>query len=49
MGPRPPPTAAVSNIVAAHYLSQAYRVGQRIQVGDHEGRIVEIAPTLVEE
>ena len=38
---------AVSNIVATHYLAQSYQVGQRIRVGEHEGRIVEIAPTAV--
>jgi len=38
---------AVSNIVATHYLAQSYHVGQRIRVGEHEGRIAEIAPTAV--
>ena len=38
---------AVSNIVATHYLAQTYEIGQRIRLGDHEGRIVEIAPTAV--
>lgn len=38
---------AVSNIVATHYLAQSYQVGQRVRVGEHEGRIVEIAPTAV--
>ena len=37
----------VSNIVATHYLAQTYRVGQRVRVGDHEGRIAEMLPTAV--
>lgn len=37
----------VSNIVATHYLAQTYQPGQRIRVGDDEGRIAEIAPIAV--
>lgn len=37
----------VSNIVASHYLTQAYQVGENIRVGDIEGRIEEIQPTCV--
>lgn len=29
------------NIIAVHYLSKAYRVGQTVRIGDVEGRIVE--------
>jgi len=32
---------AVSNILALHYLTQAYKLGQRIRVGDIEGEIVD--------
>jgi len=32
----------VSNLLAAHYLLQNYKVGQRVRVGDTEGRIMEI-------
>ncbi len=37
----------VSNIIASHYMNQAYRVGQRIRVGDVEGRIDEIQPAYL--
>lgn len=37
----------VSNLVAAHYLSRAYRVGQRVRIGEHEGRIADIQSTAV--
>ncbi len=33
--------ATVSNILALHYLTQTYKVGQRIRVGELEGEIVE--------
>jgi small-conductance mechanosensitive channel len=38
---------AVSNIIACHYLSKAYRIGQRVRIAGLEGRIVEIAPMAV--
>lgn len=38
---------AVSNIIASHYVSQAYRVGQTVRIGDVEGKIVETTPTAV--
>lgn len=38
---------AVRNILASHYLSKFYRVGQRIRIGDVEGRILEIRATNV--
>ena len=38
---------AVSNIIATHYLARTYEVGQRVRVGEHEGRIAEISPTAV--
>ncbi len=37
----------VSNIIASHYMNQAYRVGQRIRVGDVEGRIDDIQPAYI--
>ena len=38
---------AVSNIIASHYVGQAYRVGQTVRVAGVEGRIVETTPTAV--
>ena len=38
---------AVSNIIAAHYLRQIYRVGQTVRIHDIYGRIAEITPTSV--
>jgi small-conductance mechanosensitive channel len=37
----------VSNIIAAHYLRQIYRVGQTVRIRDIYGRIAEITPTSV--
>ena len=37
----------VGNILASHYLSQNYRVGQTIKVRDVTGRIVDIKPSGV--
>jgi small-conductance mechanosensitive channel len=34
----------VSNLIAAHYLQRTYRVNQRVRIGEHEGRIVELRP-----
>lgn len=38
---------AVSNIIASHYVSQAYRVGQTVRVAGVEGKILETTPTAV--
>jgi small-conductance mechanosensitive channel len=38
---------AVSNIIAAHYVAQTYRVGQTVRVGAVQGRILAIGPTAV--
>jgi small-conductance mechanosensitive channel len=38
---------AVSNIVAAHYLRQIYRIGHTVKIGDVHGQIVEITATAV--
>ena len=35
------------NIIAAHYVRQSYRVGQRVAVGSFEGEILEIARSAV--
>lgn len=43
LGARP----TVSNLIASHYLQRTYRVNQRIRIGHHEGRIVELTPTGV--
>ncbi len=38
---------AVSNIIASHYVTQAYRAGQIVRVAGVEGRIIETTPTAV--
>ena len=38
---------SLGNIIAAHYLRQVYRQGQRVRVGAIEGEILEITPTAV--
>jgi len=35
----------VANLIGAHYLRQAFRVGQRVRVAGFEGRIVEVSAT----
>ena len=35
------------NVIAAHYVQQAYRVGDTVQIGTTTGRIVEITQTAV--
>ncbi|MGH8709334.1 MAG: mechanosensitive ion channel family protein [Burkholderiales bacterium] len=35
----------VANLIGAHYLRQAFQVGQRVRVAGFEGRIVEVTPT----
>ena len=37
----------VANILASHYAQKAYRVGQVVRIGEHEGAIVEISRTTV--
>ena len=32
---------AVANLIASHYLVRVYRPGQRVRIGEIEGRIVE--------
>lgn len=39
--------AAVSNVLGAYYLSQTYRVGHKVRVGNIEGRIVRTTSTAV--
>lgn len=36
-----------SNVIAAHYVMQAYRVGDTVQIGSTTGRIIEITQTAV--
>lgn len=38
---------AMSNIIASYYVSQTYRVGQKIRVGGIDGEIVQTTPTAV--
>ena len=35
----------VANLIAAHHLREAFAVGQRLRVGEHEGRLLEITAT----
>jgi small-conductance mechanosensitive channel len=35
----------VSNLIGAHHLRQAFRVGERVRVAGFEGRIVDVTPT----
>ena len=35
----------VANLIGAHYLRQAFEVGQRVRVAGHEGRILELHAT----
>lgn len=35
----------VANLIGAHYLGQSLRVGQRVRVGAHEGRVVDLTAT----
>jgi len=37
----------VANLIGAHYLRQAFAVGQTIRAGDHQGRILDITATSV--
>lgn len=38
---------AVGNIIASHYVAQAYQVGQVVRIAGIEGRIMETTPTAV--
>jgi Mechanosensitive ion channel, conserved TM helix len=35
----------VSNLIGAHYMRQAFEIGQRVRAAGHEGRILEITVT----
>lgn len=37
----------VANLLAAHYAATRYSIGQRIRIGEYDGRIVEILDTAV--
>lgn len=37
----------VGNLLASHYLSRWYAAGQRVRIGEHEGRILELLPSAV--
>jgi Conserved TM helix/Mechanosensitive ion channel len=37
----------VANLIGAHYLRQAFQVGQRVRVAGFEGRIIEVTPTAL--
>jgi small-conductance mechanosensitive channel len=39
--------AAVSNLLALHYVTQSYKIGQRVRVDDLEGEIVDFRKTGV--
>lgn len=38
---------AVSSIIASYYVAQAYRIGQRVRIGEIEGKIAQTTPTAV--
>jgi small-conductance mechanosensitive channel len=38
---------SVSNIIASHYLAQAYTIGQTVKIGDVEGQVAERTPTAL--
>ncbi len=37
----------VSNLIGAHYLRQSYQIGQTVRVGDHQGKILDLTPTVL--
>ena len=37
----------VANLIGARYLRETYRVGQRIRIGDWEGRVLEFTATAI--
>jgi hypothetical protein len=37
----------VANLIGAHYLRQAFHVGQRVRVAGYEGRILDMTPTAL--
>jgi hypothetical protein len=38
---------SVRNLLACHYLSKWYRVGQVVRIGEHQGRIAAVLPAAV--
>ena len=39
--------SSVQNILASYYLQKVYKVGDRVKLGDIEGRIIKITPLAV--
>ncbi len=37
----------VSNLIGAHYLRQSYQIGQTVRVGEHQGKILDLTPTVL--
>lgn len=37
----------IANLIGAHYLREAFTVGQTIRVAGHQGRILEVTPTVL--
>ena len=37
----------VSNLIGAHYLRQNYQIGQTVRVGEHQGKILDLTPTVL--
>jgi len=37
----------VANLIGARYLRETYRVGQRVRIGEHEGRVLELTATAI--
>ena len=37
----------VSNMISIHFFKQSYRIGDRIKLGDYDGKILEFTPTNI--
>ncbi|MGD8560164.1 MAG: mechanosensitive ion channel [Gammaproteobacteria bacterium] len=37
----------ISNIVGIHYFKQTYRIGDRVQIGDYQGKIIDLTLTSI--
>jgi small-conductance mechanosensitive channel len=37
----------VGNLIGAHHVRQAYRIGERVKLGEYEGRIVDFTPIAI--
>jgi small-conductance mechanosensitive channel len=37
----------VGNLIASHYLTQTYQIGQTVRIGEIQGRVEELTPSAV--